>query len=176
MSKEGKYNSLYMSIALRVADMSHAERLKVGSIIVKDGNIISFGWNGMPAGWDNKCEIVELMPVDNGGWVDPNEIWHQWPGVGKFWIGGVEVERRYRLKTKPEVLHSERNALDKLTRSGGGAAGSTMFCTHAPCIECAKSIYGAGIKKLYYRNQYRDRAGLEFLLRSGVGVEEWNHQ
>ena len=51
--------------------------------------------------------------------------------------------------------------------------GATMFCTHAPCINCAKLIYQSGINSLYYRNTYRDTAGIEFLEKSGVSVTKY---
>lgn len=54
--KKQKYNNFYMEIAERVAKMSYAKRLQVGSVLVKNDNIISFGWNGMPSGWINDCE------------------------------------------------------------------------------------------------------------------------
>jgi dCMP deaminase len=74
------------------------------------------------------------------------------------------------LKSKPEVLHAERNALDKLARGTESGMSAMMFVTHAPCIECAKSIYGAGIHTVYYRDKYRDTAGLDFLQQAGVNV------
>ncbi len=55
--KRNKFIDLYMDIAERISYMSVAERLKVGALIVKDGRIISMGWNGTPPGWENSCEI-----------------------------------------------------------------------------------------------------------------------
>jgi dCMP deaminase len=93
-------------------------------------------------------------------------------GTPSGWDNNCEYEQEDgSLKTKPEVLHAERNALDKLARRGGlGGDGAEMFVTHAPCLECAKSIYGAGIKRLYYREQYRSADGIEFLKKCGVAV------
>jgi len=76
------------------------------------------------------------------------------------------------LKTKDEVIHAEANAISKLARDGERAAGATMFCTHAPCIQCAKIIYGAGINTFYYRNTYRDNDGLEFLEKCNIEVKQ----
>lgn len=56
--KEKRYNDLYMDLAERISKMSHAKRLQVGSVLVKNDNILSYGWNGMPAGWDNDCEDI----------------------------------------------------------------------------------------------------------------------
>lgn len=159
---KNKFVWAYMDVARRFSELSSAVRLQVGSIIVKDDRIISIGYNGTPAGWDNNCEDKEYMDRGAGGWLDPEEIEMQWP---------FRDERgRYRLKTKPEVLHAERNALDKLAKQGGGGDGATMFVTHAPCLECAKSIYGAGIKELYYAESYRSDDGVDFLNRAGVLV------
>lgn len=78
---------------------------------------------------------------------------------------------RYKLKTKPEVIHAERNALDKLVKNGGmGAKGATLFSTHSPCLECAKSIYGAGIKEVIYNTDYRSEEGVYFLNKCGIEV------
>jgi len=147
-----KFINYFMDVAERTSQLSHAIRLKVGAIIVKDGRIISIGYNGMPANWDNNCEEV----VD----VDPNDIRYNYNHFTK------------ELKTRPEVLHAETNAISKLARSTEAGDNSTLFCTHAPCIDCAKLIYQSGINSVYYRNQYRDDSGIEFLKKSGVDVTQ----
>jgi len=124
-----------MDVAERFAQLSHARRLQVGAIVVKDDRIISIGYNGMPSGWDNECE-------------DENN------------------------KTKPQVLHAESNAITKLAKSHESGDKSTMFCTHSPCIECAKLIFQTGINTLYYRSDYRSTEGIDFLKASGVTVEK----
>jgi len=168
-----KFIDYFMGIADLTSKLSYARRLQVGAVIVKGNQIIGTGYNGMPAGWENNCEHVEFMPFDTGGWLNPTEIWHQWPLEGKFWIDGVECDKRYRLKTKPEVLHAESNALMKVARSTESSEGATLFCTHAPCIDCAKLIYQAGISSLYYREHYRDNSGLEFLKQGDVNVHNY---
>ena len=82
------------------------------------------------------------------------------------------MQGRYRLKTKPEVLHAESNAIAKLAKSTNSGLGADLFVTHSPCLACAKLIYQSGISNVYYRNSYRDMAGLEFLEKSGVVVEK----
>lgn len=161
-----------MDWAKRTAELSHAVRLKVGAIIVKDDSVISYGYNGMPAGWDNNCELIEFMPFDVGGWLDPTEIWHQWPHEGKFWIDGVECDRRYRLKTKPEVLHAESNSISKMAKSSNSGVGADLFVTHSPCLECAKLIYQSGIKRVWFGQHYRDASGINFLEKSGIEVNQ----
>jgi dCMP deaminase len=134
-----------MQTAQTFAELSHARRLQVGCIIVKDDRIISIGYNGMPAGWDNNCE---------------DEFLHEDGSVTN--------------KTKSEVLHAETNAIAKLARSSESGEGASLFVTHSPCLECAKLIYQAGIKEVYYENHYRDTTGVNFLLKSGVVIERFN--
>ena len=158
---------MYMDWAKRCAELSHAKRLQVGAVIVKDDSVISYGYNGMPAGWDNDCED-RVWDKGAGGWLSPEEIEEQYPYEG--WHEGAGRNVRYGLKTKPEVLHAESNAIAKLASSSQSGLGADIFITHAPCLDCAKLIYQSGISSVYYRNSYRDSSGLEFLTKSGVEV------
>jgi dCMP deaminase len=153
-----KLKQAYMKTAETFAELSHAKRLHVGAIVVKDDRIISIGYNGMPAGWDNNCEdrvYANEWSIDNNHWDYQEED------------GTV-----YNLKTKPEVLHAETNAIAKLARSSDSGLGADMFITHAPCLDCAKLIYQSGIKRVWYGAQYRDSTGTEFLRKSGIEVEQ----
>lgn len=134
-----KFKKAYMETAKIFAELSHARRLHVGAIIVKDDRIISIGYNGMPTGWDNECETETA----NG-----------------------------TLVTKPEVLHAETNAIAKLAKTTETGNMATLFVTHAPCMDCAKLIYQSGIKRVYFGTPYRSTAGIEFLTKSGVEVEQ----
>ena len=111
---KAKFKSAFMDCAERFAQLSSAKRAQVGAIIVKDNRIISIGYNGMPSGWDNVCEISD--------------------------------------KTRPEVLHAEANAITKMARSSESCEDAVMFCTHMPCMDCAKLIYQSGISKFYYKH------------------------
>ena len=146
-----------MDTAERFAQLSSAVRLKVGAVVVKDNRIISIGYNGMPSGWSNKCE--HKIYCDDGDWREQTDKLHD------EWI-------TYKLVTKDEVIHAEANAILKLARDGESGNGSSLFCTHAPCIHCAKLIHGAGINKVYYRNSYRDEAGITFLINCNIEVEK----
>jgi len=164
-----KFIHAYMDVAKRFAKLSSARRLQVGAIIVKDDRIISQSWNGTPAGWDNNCEDVEWCSA--GGWLSPDEIYEGWPYEGEYLDGqGNVMQGRYRLVTKPEVLHAEMNALGKLAKSNDSGKDASLFLTHAPCMECAKSIYQAGIKEVYYDTMYRSLDGVDFLTKCGVTV------
>lgn len=135
-----KFIGAYMDTAKRFAELSHCERLKVGAIIVKDGRIISIGYNGMPTGMDNCCEEI------------------------------VKTEYDTHWKTKPEVLHAEANAITKLAKSTESGDGAVLFCTHSPCIDCAKLIAQSGISEVYYGENYRSEEGLKFLVQLGIRI------
>jgi dCMP deaminase len=161
----------HMKTAENYASLSTAVRLQVGSIIVKDDRIISIGYNGMPSGWDNMCEDKVYDP-GAGGWLDPDEFAAKYPF--EEWHEGAQRNVRYGLKTKPEVLHAEANAIAKVARSSESAEGSVLFVTHSPCIECAKLIYQSGIKQVFYRDNYRSSDGIDFLKQAGVIVNKFD--
>jgi dCMP deaminase len=162
-----KYIDLYMDWATRAADLSHAVRLHVGAVIVKDDTVISYGYNGMPAGWDNNCENKVYDP-GAGGWLDPEEFDAQYPY--EEWHEQAQRLVRYGLKTKQEVLHAESNAIAKLAKSHNSGKDADIFITHAPCIDCAKLIYQSGIRRVYFNHNYRDDAGIQFLEKSGIEI------
>jgi dCMP deaminase len=158
-----KWIEAFMDTAERFAQLSSAKRLKVGAVVVKDNRITSIGYNGMPAGWDNNCEYTEYVGSDEQI-PSPDEMKRLgFTGTDSGW---------YRLKTKDEVIHAEANAIIKLARDGESGNGASLFCTHAPCVSCAKLIYGAGISKVYYRDAYRDESGLEFLAKCDIEMEQ----
>jgi dCMP deaminase len=158
-----KFIDAYMKTAGVFAELSTAIKLKVGAIVVKDNRIISIGYNGTPIGWDNTCEDKIYPDALLGDFEQhPDEFDQQFPFT--------DENGRYYLKTKPEVMHAERNALDKLAKGTDGGNGAYMFITHAPCLECAKSIFGAGIKEVFYKSEYRTVDGLNFLNRCNIKV------
>jgi dCMP deaminase len=171
-----KFINYYMKVAELTSTLSYAKRLQVGAVIVNGNKILATGYNGMPSGWDNNCESFEYMSIDAGGWLDPEEIYERWPFVEDDIDPDLGYARRYRLKTKDEVLHAETNAIAKVSASTESSEGAVMFCTHAPCINCAKLIYQSGINSLFYRDTYRDTSGIEFLESSGVSVTKYETQ
>ena len=123
----------YIRMAQIWAENSYCNRRKVGALIVKDKMIISDGYNGTPAGFENVCE-------------DENGL------------------------TKPYVLHAEANAITKIACSSNSSKGATMYVTTSPCIECAKLIIQAGIKRVIYSEKYRLEDGLDLLRRANIEV------
>ena len=137
-----KFIQAHLKAAEAYAQLSSAKRLQVGCVIVKDNTIIGIGYNGMPSGWDNNCEEL-IEQHEDGGQI---------------------------LKTRPEVLHAETNAIAKVARSTNSTDGADMICTHAPCLDCAKLIHQAGIKRFYFRSHYRSEEGLKFLNKCEIEV------
>ena len=123
----------YIRMAQIWAENSYCNRRKVGALIVKDKMIISDGYNGTPAGFENVCE-------------DENGL------------------------TKPYVLHAEANAITKIACSSNSSKGATMYVTTSPCIECAKLIIQAGIRRVIYSEKYRLEDGLDLLRRANIEV------
>ena len=150
------FDTKYMQMAQIWASNSHARRNKVGALIVKDGMIISDGFNGTPPGFEKECE--EVIPC----------------GTSCSNLFGQDCEhcKEHKLKTKPYVLHAEANAILKVARSTNSAVGATLYCTMSPCLECSKLIIQSGITRLVYGEQYRDTAGLELLKRAGIEIKQ----
>ena len=154
-----KFIEAYMKTAETFAGLSSAVRLHVGAIVVKDDRIISIGYNGMPSGWDNTCE--DKIYCDDGDWSE-----QQLPKTQNLpWL-------KYKLVSKPEVLHAETNAIAKLAKSTESGDGASIFITHAPCLDCAKLVFQSGINSVYYRNSYRSDSGIKFLEKAGVQVTQ----
>lgn len=144
MPKQIELDITYLKMADEWAQLSKAVRRKVGCLIVRDGQIISDGYNGTPAGFDNTCEIV-------------NEGFHH--------------RAENKLQTKPEVLHAESNALMKLAKSTNSSKDSTIYLTMSPCFDCAKLIIQAGVVRVVYSERYRNVQGIEFLQSNNIIAE-----
>jgi dCMP deaminase len=137
----------YIEMAKCWSQLSKARRNKVGCLIVKNGSIISDGYNGMPRGFDNNCEI------------ETEEY-------------SMLASQAYRLVTRPEVLHAESNAITKLAKSTQSSSGATLYTTASPCVECSKLIIQSDISRVVYHQLYRDDQGILLLKKSGINVEE----
>ena len=124
----------YIKMAIIWAENSYCKRRKVGALIVKEKMIISDGYNGTPAGFENICE-----DEDN--------------------------------HTFPYVLHAEANAITKVARSNNSSEGATLYVTSSPCIECAKLIIQAGIRRVVFSEHYRLHDGIDLLEQAGIQVD-----
>ena len=159
---------IYMQNAYQFAKLSYATRRKVGCIIVKDHQVISFGYNGMPHGFENNCEETQTHGIDN-------------PDHTKVLIDdgyNCEGECCSKTVTRREVLHAESNAIMKVAKSTMSCEGAELYTTTCPCFDCAKLIIQAGITKVYYTEDYRDMSGVELLKQANIEVEQvntWNN-
>ena len=129
--KQELLDKRYLRMSAIWAENSYCTRRKVGAIIVKNKMIISDGYNGTPAGFENICE-------DETG------------------------------TTKPYVLHAEANAITKVARSNNSSDGATLYVTASPCVECAKLIIQAGIKRVVFNERYRITDGIDLLKRAQI--------
>jgi dCMP deaminase len=131
--RQEQFDRRYLEMASIWAKNSYCKRRQVGALIVKDRMIISDGYNGTPAGFENVCE-------------DENN------------------------KTKPYVLHAEANAITKVAKSNNSSDGATLYITTSPCMECAKLIIQAGIRRVVFCDSYHKEEGLHLLERAGIEV------
>ena len=129
--KQETIDKRYLRMATIWSENSYCRRRKVGAIIVRDKMIISDGYNGTPAGFENVCEDESGM-------------------------------------TKSYVLHAEANAITKVARSNNSSDGATLYVTASPCLECAKLIIQAGIRRVVFNELYRLADGIELLRRAGI--------
>jgi dCMP deaminase len=158
MAKQRDLDKAYMKCAYAMSELSHAQRKKVGAIIVAfNGGIIAEGFNGTPSGFDNRCEREEFDAVR---------------------IDRPVKDYKPRIVTKPEVLHAESNALAKIACSTNSCKAATLYTTLSPCFECAKLIIQARIIRVVYAEQYPYEGhtgpvrapGLDLLREAGIEV------
>lgn len=134
----------FMEIASVVAKRSTCLRNQVGAVIVRDRQILATGYNGAPKGLPHCLDIGCIREQNN-----------------------IPSGERHELC---RAVHAEQNAILQAAIHGVSTENATIYCTHQPCILCAKMMINAGIKKVIYANQYPDTAALEFLKQAGVDV------
>jgi dCMP deaminase len=134
----------FMEIARVVATRSTCLRIHVGAVIVKEGQIISTGYNGAPHGFEHCLDI-----------------------------GCIREKQNIAHGTRHEIcraVHAEQNAIIQAAIHGVSIEGATIFCTHQPCILCTKMIINGKIRRVVYLNEYPDRSSLDFLKQAGIEV------
>jgi len=138
------WDEYFIKIAVLVSERSTCLRHHVGAIIVKDRRVLTTGYNGAPAGTKDCLELGCLR----------NEL-------------NIPSGERHEIC---RAIHGEQNAIIQAAKYGQDIQGSTMYCTHSPCIICAKMIINAGIKKIVTYGNYPDIGGVQDLLKE-AGVE-----
>lgn len=146
MPLQNDLDKTYIKMAIVWSKLSKSRRKQVGCLIVKDGTIISDGYNGTPRGFNNNCELELDMHIKSSC-------------------------RVYKLVTRPEVLHAESNAITKLSKSTLSSSGATMYTTASPCLDCCKLIIQSDISRLVYNELYKNSDGIELLKKAGISVE-----
>ena len=150
MPSKNKLDEYYMSLALRIAEISHGRRAKVGCCLVTDNDLTVLGTNGLPKQLGNKLEYEENYKFCNFG-------------------DGI-------LKTKNEVIHAELNTILKCAKEGVSVKGATIYTTLSCCSQCASMLASCGIKRVVYLEEYRDTKGIEVLNECGIIVEKLNSE
>ncbi|UYD60142.1 deoxycytidylate deaminase [Aeromonas phage avDM12-TAAL] len=153
----------FLQNAFLVAQESKCVSYRVGAIISKDDRPISSGYNGTISGQPNCDEVAE-----ENGWAEYVDV----PGVGKELRLRQDKSDEYSAWAKSNVIHAEMNAILFAAHGGKSIEGATMYCTMAPCPECAKTIAQAKIKTLVYCEDYNGSNAdwAETLTRSGIKV------
>lgn len=148
MTKRVDDDQMCMAIARIAAERSHDLLGGVGCVIVTPDHQMTIGWNGMPAGMDNTERYPVIVDDDAGAY-----LW---------------------MKTKPENMHAEFNAIGKFSGSTASAEGSVLYTTMSPCIRCALLIHRAKIREVVYENTYKDMSPVQFLRDRGILVKQLN--
>ena len=146
-----KWDHRFMEMAQLVSTWAscYQEERKVGAVIVKDKRVMTTGYNGAPAGVSTCVERGECLRKKLG---IPS---------------GTRHEMCY-------AVHAEQNAIIQAAKLGVNIDGSTLYCTHQPCILCAKMIVNAGIVRVVYHSGYPDEFALDIFKEAGVLVERYS--
>ena len=145
---------LYKKILEAFAEQSTCIRVKVAAIIVRNGRIISTGWNGVPSGQDHCEHVFNFHPALETG--NHEEF----------------LKVHYKFATKNEI-HAEQNAISYAARNGIKTSGADIYTSISPCTNCAKLICASGIEKVFYVKEYdRDKEGIYFLKNNNIVCEE----
>lgn len=155
---------VFMEIAESLAKLGTCPRKAVGAVIVRDGRCISWGYNGAPKGLPH-CED------NNHGWVlKSHDAVKDDLGTSR-----QDVREAYEAEMLEEMgcrnaTHAEANALAFAAKQGISTDRGELFVTVAPCDVCSKLLIAAGIRRVYYREEYRDPAGIELLRLASIGA------
>ena len=145
-----KWDKRFIDLADTIGAWSSCfkEDRHVGAVIVKNKRILTTGYNGAPAGIKSCAEKGECMRIKLGI------------------ASGTRHELCY-------AVHAEQNAIIQAAKMGVSIEGATLYCTHIPCVICAKMIANSGISRLVYRNSYPDEFSAQLLAEAGLAIEKF---
>lgn len=158
--KQAKYDRYFLNRCSEAAGMSYCSKLRVGSVAVRDNRTILDGWNGAISGQSNCCEET-CEKCQGSGSIDVPHGMIDCPQCSGFGI-----------KTKPTIIHAERNIIFYAARKGISLEGATMYISHAPCVGCVQAMAAAGIVRVVYAESYRNEDGINFLNKLKIKVEK----
>ena len=140
------WDEYFMEMAELTAKRATCARRQVGAFIVRDNRAVATGYNGAPRGLAHCEEIGGCMRQKLG----------------------IPSGQRHELCY---AVHAEQNAIIQAAKLGVSIEGATLYCTHQPCILCAKMIVNSGISRVVYGEGYPDEFSLEIFGEAGVCVE-----
>lgn len=164
MASQEQLDTCYMKVAEAHAELSKAQRTKVGCCLVTENGTVLAGCNGLAPNGSNDLEYKQYMPIDAGGWLDADEIIENWPHK--------DENGRYTLVTKDQTIHAELSCVLRAAKEGVSIQGATLYTTLSCCLRCSEMIAAAGVKRVVYKQEYRDCSGLDNLKELGVLVEK----
>ncbi len=143
-----KWDKRFMELTEQVGSWASCFRRKVGAIIVKDKRVMTTGYNGASAGISSCVERGECLRE-------------------KLNIpSGTRAELCYG-------VHAEQNAIIQAAKYGVNISGATLYCTHQPCVICAKMIINAGIRRVVYKEGYPDEFSMKLFSEAEIKVEKY---
>lgn len=148
MAKQSELDDVYMGTAILHSRLSKAKRAQVGAVLVTSHGVTLTGFNGTPTGLPNECETIIKTSV-------PEHLSDM-------------------LVTKPEVIHAELNCIMKAAREGVSCIGATVYVTLSPCVQCSAMLIQAGVKRVVYKQPYRDLSGVLLLQKANVLVQSFH--
>ena len=145
-----KWDVRFMEVAALISSWAscYQEDRKIGAVIVKNKRILTTGYNGAPAGIKTCVERGECLRKKQGI------------------ASGTRQELCY-------AIHAEQNAIIQAAKLGISIQDATLYCTHQPCVICAKMIVNAGISRVVYREGYPDEFAREMLEEGKVALERF---
>ncbi len=147
MVKRPSWDQYFMEIAELVSSRSTCLRRQVGAVLVRDKHIISTGYNGAPRG------VTHCLDM----------------GCLRQQLGIPSGERHEMCRG----THAEQNAIIQAALHGVSTSGATLYCTHQPCVLCAKMLINAGVETIVFRGAYPDKLALELFNEAGVELIQW---
>ncbi len=154
------FDTTYMDIVKVMAKRSTCARVQTASVIVRDNRIISTGYNGVCSGSQHCIDYWKAYHITH----EIDESYEKWVTTDEF----KHLHRNFSSRE----LHAERNAILFAAKEGISTNNSTIYTLYSPCLDCATSIYSAGIKKVVYHIKYdrNPNEGLDFLIERGVHI------